>query len=311
LVRASTALGWLILAALLQAGCASVPPGPAGPAIELTDTPFNPQSENYCGPSALATALGASGVEVHPDTLAPLLYVPDRAGSLQVEVAAVPRRYDRLAVPIARSEAALVDQLRRGRPVLVLQNLAFESVPRWHYAVVVGYLPDAGRYVLRSGGARRDVVSRNRFLATWVRGGMWGVVVLAPEDPPGGLEPAAYLRAAASLESAGRYESALTAFDSALAAWPDEPMARLGRANNLYRVDRRDDAIAAYRSVLDAAPGDPVALHNLASVLVETGHTCEALAALPEPAAGESDLLASAREEAMRAARASGAKRCE
>jgi tetratricopeptide (TPR) repeat protein len=291
---------------MLQGGCANLPASPAGPPVELAGTPFHPQRESYCGPAALATVLGAAGIAVHPDALAPLLYVPYRAGSLQVEVAAVPRRYDRLAVRIANSEAALVDQLRRGRPVLVLQNLAFERIPRWHYAVVVGYLPDEGRYVLRSGGERRDMVSRNRFLATWLRAGTWGIVVLAPDAAPEGLEPAAYLRAAAALESGGRHAAALAAFDAALAVWPDEPMARLGRANNLYRLGRRDDATDAYRAVLEAAPGDPVALHNLASVLVETGHSCEALAALPESASGESALLTAAREEAIRAAPATG-----
>jgi hypothetical protein len=35
-----------------------------------------------------------------------------------------------------------VDQLEAGRPVLVLQNLALKLWPQWHYAVVVGYLPE-------------------------------------------------------------------------------------------------------------------------------------------------------------------------
>ncbi len=288
-----------LVAALLLGGCAasSLPrPEVAGDApVELSATPFFPQRAYHCGPAGLATVLGAAGVSVHPDDLAPLLYVPERKGSFQVELAAVPRRYDRLAVPIGGSLDAIVEQLELGRPVLVLQNLALERWPRWHYAVVVGYLPDEDRFVLRSGATQRMRVTRARFLATWIRAGRWGVVVVAPDAAPDGPEARAYLKAAAALESAGRHEAALTAFDSALAVWPQDPTARLGRANNLYLLGRRQEAEAAYGAVLDSAPDHAVALHNLAALLVEDGRPCAARALLPAPAPEEPALLAAAR----------------
>jgi len=293
----------LLLVAGLLAGCAaSSIPRPAlegGAPVELTATPFFPQRDFHCGPAAMATVLGATGVPVDPDQLAPLLYVPELQGSFQVELAALPRRYDRLAVPIEGSLDAVVDQLSRGRPVLVLQNLALERWPRWHYAVVVGYLPAEDRFVLRSGGEHRSLMSRQRFMATWLRAGRWGVVVLPPGASPDGLEASAYVKSAAALESAGRHATALTAFESALAVWPDDPVAGLGRANNLYRLGRRTEAEDAYRAVLRTAPGDPVALHNLAMLLVESGQPCAALAILPAPATGESGLPETARRAAL------------
>jgi tetratricopeptide (TPR) repeat protein len=130
--------------------------------------------------------------------------------------------------------------------------------------------------------------------------------VVAPDAAPEGLEAPAYLKAAAALESAGRHQAALTAFDSALAVWPADPTARLGRANNLYLLGRPEEAEAAYRAVLDTEPGHPVALHNLVTLLVEEGRACAAQALLPARAADEPALFAAARAVVETAVAAQG-----
>jgi len=311
-VRARWLASWSALVVVLYlAGCASTsiprPVVPGDAPIELVTTPYFLQRDFHCGPAALAAALGASGVPVEPADLAPYLYVPGRRGSFQAELTALPRRYERLAVPIDGSLDALIKQLSHGRPVLVLQNLALESLPRWHYAVVVGYLPDQDQLVLRSGDEPRLLVPRNRFLATWARAGRWGIVVVSPDASPEGLGAPAYLKAAAALESVGRHVAALTAFESALGVWPTDATAGLGRANNLYRLNRLPEAESAYREVLAAAPGHPVALHNLTLLLVEAGHPRAALEALPAPAPGEPALVTAARKAAEHASADSAA----
>src|SRR5688572_9885051 len=124
---------------LSLAGCASQPVRmPAGEAVELTSVPFFSQREYQCGPAALAMVLVASGVTVTPDELTGKVYLPERKGSLQMELIGATRGFDRLAYEIAPGVDALLAQVREGKPVLVLQNLAFKRVPAWHYAVVVG-----------------------------------------------------------------------------------------------------------------------------------------------------------------------------
>src|SRR5262249_47579541 len=91
-----------VCAALLQ-GCASFTPQTeslaqgriAGlpPARELVAVPFFPQSDYECGPAALATVMVAAGVKVTPEELVPEVYLPERKGSLQVEMLAAPRRH--------------------------------------------------------------------------------------------------------------------------------------------------------------------------------------------------------------------------
>lgn len=284
-------------------GCTLLQPAPEplsrGP-VELTDTPFYPQQDYMCGPAALATVLGASGVDIHPDELIEQLYIPQRRGTLQVELMAAARRQGRLAVPLPGELAALVDQLEAGRPVLVLQNLALNLWPMWHYAVVVGYLPETRQFILRSGGERREVTRQSRFDATWRRADRWALVLLDPADAPGKLPPRAYLGAAADLENVGAHDAALAAFRTAAAAWPEEATAWLGAANNLYYLQRLDEAAVAYRRLLAEHPEHVVALHNLTMLLLEMGRPCEARAAVNASQSG-GPLLDTARRAAAAA----------
>ncbi|MEQ9002011.1 MAG: PA2778 family cysteine peptidase [Pseudomonadales bacterium] len=294
--RPAGAVAWLVL--VLLGGCAGLgaPPPPLATApVELTETPFHPQEDYLCGPAALATVLNHGGVAVTPEALIDSLYLPVRRGTLQVELAATARRHGRLAVQLDDTLEAVIAQLEQGRPVLVLQNLASSLVPVWHYAVVVGYLPDADRFVLRSGRERRLLTRRSRFAATWERAGRWALVLADPAQVPQRLPRQNYLRAAADLENTGRHRQALTAFRSALGAWPDDPTARLGEANNLYYLGEHAAAAEAYRALVADHPGHPVAVHNLAMVLLEQDRPCEARAVIDAAADLDGDLIATAR----------------
>ena len=64
--------------------------------VELVHTPFYPQVTDQCGPSALAAVLNSSGVMVTPESLKSRIYIPGRQGSLQIEVLAATRGYERM-----------------------------------------------------------------------------------------------------------------------------------------------------------------------------------------------------------------------
>ncbi|MCX7053381.1 MAG: hypothetical protein NTU56_04110, partial [Proteobacteria bacterium] len=71
----------LLLALLLLVGCAGPSrlaqlPAELPARVELTSTPFHPQTEHQCGPAALATVLGAAGRTVDPAALATEVYLP-------------------------------------------------------------------------------------------------------------------------------------------------------------------------------------------------------------------------------------------
>ena len=157
-VRRGRLVAALILVWLI-AGCASRGPvlsnsldRPGVPAnVDLVDVPFFPQEEYQCGPAALATALSYSGLALTPDELAPRVYLPGKEGSLQVEMVAAVRRYDRIPYLIQPTLPALLAELQANRPVIVFENLGIAALPVWHFAVVVGYSKDDDSLLLRSG----------------------------------------------------------------------------------------------------------------------------------------------------------------
>ena len=108
-------------------------PTSLAPRVELTETPFFPQEEHQCGPAALATVLNYHQLAVTPAELTPQVYLPEREGSLQIELVAAARRYGMLAYPLRGNLSDLMTEVAAGNPVLVLQNLAFGWLPKWHY----------------------------------------------------------------------------------------------------------------------------------------------------------------------------------
>jgi len=249
-------------------------------AVELEATPFFPQTEHQCGPAALATVLRGSGVDVTPGEIVAKVYLPDRQGSLQTELVAATRGYGRMPYLIAPDIPALLAEIKAGHPVLILQNLGLSFHPVWHYAVVIGYLPDDDALILRSGTTRRDVMSAARFLRTWRLAGYWGLIVLRPGELPARPTPAAYLKAAADLESIGQGQAAAQAYAAAVTRWPNDATAWLGLGNTQYQAGNQQAAERSYRRATEADPAYLAAWNNLAEVLAQRGCFHAALATL-------------------------------
>jgi tetratricopeptide (TPR) repeat protein len=244
--------------------------------IELSETPFFPQQELQCGPAALATVLGAAGVETHPDVLVPEVYTPELGGSLQLELVAAARARGLLPYVVLPEMDALLAELVAGRPVLVLQNLRLRTWPAWHYAVLIGAEPAGERVLLRSGTERRLEMPAARFLRSWERAERWGLVLLEPGELPARPDRGRYFDAVAGLEETGRHGAAAAAWQAALTAWPDDPIARFGQATASYLGGDLAAAHAGYEAVLAAEPDHAAALNNLANVLADLG--CKASA---------------------------------
>ena len=274
----------VLLAALLLSGCSVNPAmrvadGVSGPLV-LGEVPFHPQTEYQCGPAALATVLGASGVAATPDALAPQVYLPGRKGSLQVELMSAARRAGRIPYVVDATPDAVLSELQAGRPVLVLQNLWVRSLPKWHYAVVVGADPARNRVVLNSGDKRGLRLGAKAFLRTWDWAGRWGIVALKPGELPARADPGRYLAAVADFEQVAGAAKAEAGYRAALQQWPQDPRPHLALGNQAHARNDHLAAVGHYRDGLALAPDDPVLGNNLASVLGQLGCMVEARAAL-------------------------------
>ncbi len=281
-------LAGVCIIALLFGGCATPPQTralldspPAGlPAgIELQDTPFHPQERYQCGPAALATVLGAHDIEVTPEELVSGVYVPALRGSLPEEIAATARRYGMLAYPLQPSLPDLLEETAHGNPVLVFQNLGTGWLPRWHFAVLVGYDLAANEVILRSGTTERWRTTLATFERTWSRGGHWALVVLPPGRIPASARPGRYLQAAHALEGAGQAVAAEATWRAATRHWPDEPRAHLALGNNRYAATDYPGAASAFHAAARLDPDNPQAWNNLAYALLQTTCPQQAVAA--------------------------------
>ena len=287
LARNARALAGVFVSAcaLALAGCSSLWPQsaklaeglPAGipERVELTEVPFYPQKEYQCGPAALATALGASGVKVTPDELVPQVYLPARKGSLQVEMMAAARRHGLVSYQLAPRFDDLLREIAAGTPVIVLQNLALGE--GWHYAVAMGYDYPEGKLVLRSGETEREVMNFVAHETFWKRSGYWAMVAMPPGRIPATADEARWLAAIAALERAGGVEPARRAYAAFLERWPANVGAAIGLANTLHAAGRLAEAERVLRDAERRDPASAIVLNNLAQTISDQGRHEEAL----------------------------------
>ena len=253
-------------------------------AIELTTTPFFPQTQYQCGPASLATVLNASGLNIDATTLADEVYIPGRKGALQVEMIAAVRRHGRIPYEIDNDLQSIMDQLGHGLPVLVLLNSGYTALPVYHYAVVIGYAPGSDSFILRSGQDYRLLMPRHQFLSAWNKPGKWALTVPPAGSLPAEVDAGRYLSSVIALESIGQWQAAQQSYLTVLRKWPDNTLARFGLANTLRTQGKLADAVDQYYQLLKQDAGHIPARNNLADTLLRLGRCDDALSVL-EPAA--------------------------
>ena len=264
--------------------------------LELAATPFIAQERYQCGPAALAMSLRAAGVAIDADALVPQVYLPQRQGSLQVEMIAAGRRNGALSMTIAPRMDALVAELAAGHPVLVLQNLSLPIVPQWHYALAIGYDMARGDIILRSGTTERLVMPLSTFEHTWARSNYWGMVTLAPGHLPATADEASVVDALVAFENNSAAGAARASYALAARRWPGNLALALGLGNSAYAAGDTAGAAAVFAGASERHPGSGAAFNNLAVALLELGRLPAARAAAEQALALGGPWRAAARD---------------
>jgi hypothetical protein len=250
--------------------------------VELTSVPFFPQEDYQCGPAALATVLGASGVSAAtPERLVQQVFVPARHGALQLEMIAAPRTYGRVSYPLAPQYSDLLREVAAGNPVVVLQDVGLMSpmVPQWHYAVVNGFDYPSGTIYLRSGRDPRQQMPFTYFERQWKAGGYWAMVVTPPDRIPATATEEGWVNAVIAMSrTAAGSEAAQKGYEAALKRWPNDLPAMIGLANIHNERGDHGRAIGVLRDAQAKHPQSAIVANNLAQALSDSGRHAEALA---------------------------------
>lgn len=233
-------------------------------ATELADVPFYPQTRYQCGPAALATVMQYRGRDVLPDELVSQVYIPEKQGSLQIEMVAATRKQGLMPYPLKPELSALLSEVDAGNPVLVMQNLGLDWYPVWHYAVVVGYDLTERHLILRSAETKRWISDLSTFERTWQRSNYWALVVDTPDQLPATAEPAVWLKTAFELEQVGQTHAAMQAYQTGLNQWPDSFEIGLALTNLHYTQQNFAQADSIFESMVSQHGSNAILWNNWA-----------------------------------------------
>lgn len=238
---------------------------------ELSDVAYFAQEENQCGPAALAMVFQRANLNLEPAQLKDSLYLPDKQGSLQVEMLAATRRQGLVAYVLQPQLKDVLAEVSAGNPVVVLQNLGLSWYPLWHYAVVIGY--DLGReeVILRSGANRRLVLPFSTFENTWARSKYWAMLALPPAQLPHTAQAEKFIQSLAALAHSRPATDLGPAYTAALARWPEHLLTLIAAGNYQYAQSNLLKAEQLFLNATTLHPTSVAALNNLAQTQSELG----------------------------------------
>lgn len=272
----------LYMVTIWLAGCALLPerhhlidlsPYPDQVKIKV---PFYQQSDDLCGPAAMAMVMEWGGQTVDLAKLHTQIYTHGLGGSLQQDMLASARRHGLLAVSI-NSVDALLQELSHGHPVILLLNLRLAQWPQWHYVVVTGFDADRETALIHDGQTANREIPLATLFGQWYRGERWGLVVTPPGQLPVTADADALLKAAVGLERADQNEAALIVYRTATASHQDHALLWLGRGNSAFTTQNIDEAVDAFRKTILLDKHNGAAYHNLGLALLQQGNITEAI----------------------------------
>ncbi len=254
--------------------------------VLLVDLPFYPQTRYHCGPAVMAMLISHYHEPIHPDQIADSLYLPKRKGSYTVEMRAVARQHQLIPYPLSprssvRSAQAELSRLKanikRGQPVVVLQNLRVSFWPKWHYSIVVGFDEAANTVVLTSGNRRVYRVPESLFLSTWEKADYWAMVPLPAQRLPAQLAAPSMVAALEGMVEVGHVSLAETAYKHAIREHPKSVLLHFGAGFLAHQKQQWKRAHDHYHTALSLAPGFTPVLNNLAYIYHEMGEYEQAI----------------------------------
>lgn len=259
---------------LRQQGLANLPPPHT-----ISSVPFYPQQQYYCGPTTLSEVFGFYGVNVSPDDIAPKLFIPDKEGSLQLEMVSATRQYGFLPYIERGTLQSIMAMVSDDVPVIVFQNLSIQLLPQWHYAVVIGFDSEKGTITLHTGVTESHEMSFELFERTWGRGNYWYMTPVPPGVTSTEMTPFNYTQAAYDMLKVGDKDKAIAFLETATQRWPNEWLGYFLLANHYLKNDAEKSQYW-FEKGFSAGQYQAPYVHNYIVVLYKLGNSQRANAML-------------------------------
>ncbi|WP_334048343.1 PA2778 family cysteine peptidase [Alteromonas gracilis] len=261
---------------LRQEGLASLPESHT-----IQSVPFFPQEQFYCGPTTLSEVFGYYGESTSPEDIAPKLFIPNKEGSLQLEMISATRQFGFLPYTERGTLSSIMSLVKDDIPVIVFQNLSIQLIPQWHYAVVIGFDSDKGTVTLHTGVTPNHEMSLELFERTWGRGNYWYLAPVPPGVTSSEMTPFTYVSAAYDMLKVGDKEQALAFLETATNQWPDYWLSYFLVANHYLSTDD-DEAVRWFEKGYNAGKTQNAYVHNYILALRKSGESSKADTILTE-----------------------------
>ena len=206
-------------------------------AHQIRHVPFYPQQEYFCGPTALSEVLNYYENNYDPEKLAQEMFIPIKEGSLQIEMVSLTRRLNFIPYAEKSSLKKILNWVAQDIPVIVFQNLGLDSLPYWHYAVVIGFDLNKETISLHTGLSENRQVPMAVFENTWRRSDYWVLTPLPSGKISSDMDPLTYIQAALDVLRTGDQLVAVNALKLAHRTWEHNWLASFSLGNHYYDVN--------------------------------------------------------------------------
>jgi ABC-type bacteriocin/lantibiotic exporter with double-glycine peptidase domain len=178
----------LDLLVILCLGCGakgfdSIRPGIEERGHYISGVPFFRQTEQDCGPAALAGILAFHGRPANLETITASIYLPKLRGTLPMDL----ERYAKASGFITTSPDGTFDALRSAVrsdiPVICLLDLGFGPYRQPHYVTVIGFDDGNKIIIMHDGATANRTMTYETFGKYWSRAGNW-MIVITPQPGP-------------------------------------------------------------------------------------------------------------------------------
>ena len=221
---------------LRQEGFVSLPPSHT-----IDTVPFSKQQQFYCGPTTLSEVFGYYGVDATPKDIAPKLFIPNKEGSLQLEMVSATRQYGFLPYTERGTLSTIMALVSDNIPIIVFQNLSIQILPQWHYAVVIGFNSQKGTVTLHTGVTENHEMSLELFERTWGRGNYWYMAPVPSSVSSNSMSAYTYVSAAYDMMKVGSTETAIQFLEAATKQWPSYWLSYFLLANHYLESEPTSD----------------------------------------------------------------------